>query len=69
MLKVNHVIVCGHYRCGGVKAVMGHESHGLIDNGLRTLKNTHQYWQQLGKFHNGIVGGPPRAAAAQHDTS
>ena len=48
VLRVRHVIVCGHHGCGGVRAAMGEHSHGLIDNWLRTVKDTQQfYWQEL----------------------
>jgi carbonic anhydrase len=55
VLEIEHVIVCGHYGCGGVAAALEGARHGLIDNWLRHV-------QDVGAKHVGELDGLPAGA-------
>ncbi len=58
VLGVQHIIVCGHYGCGGVQAALARQRHGLIDNWLRHIQDVEA------KYRAEMTGLTP---AAQHD--
>ena len=48
VLNVEHVIVCGHHQCGGVKAAMEDTTHGLVDHWLAGIRDSmHQHRDEL----------------------
>ncbi|CEI98590.1 Putative Carbonic anhydrase [Rhizopus microsporus] len=54
VLKVEHVVVCGHSNCGGVAAALGQQQFGLIDNWLRNVKDVYRLNQnEMDKIDNG----------------
>lgn len=56
ILKVEHIIIVGHYGCGGVKAAMEQNSYGLLDNWLRQIKLVYSHHEhELSKIDDDNV--------------
>ncbi|KAG0005942.1 hypothetical protein BGZ80_000021 [Entomortierella chlamydospora] len=60
VLKVRHIIICGHYGCGGVAASLTQKEFGIIDNWLRNIKD-------LYTIHRKKFDAIPQGSKEQHD--
>lgn len=59
ILKVRHIIVCGHHNCGGVAAAMSNQSYGLMDQWIWHIKNVY-------RMHRDEIDALPEYAQRHH---
>jgi len=53
ILEVKHIVVCGHYGCGGIKCAMEQKSYGLLDNWLREIRDVYRHYaEELNEIEN-----------------